>query len=46
MVAQVRGDTGAIVERVCGTVSDEERAVAARVLITITAGPAGELAHV
>ncbi|WP_405133813.1 hypothetical protein [Nocardia sp. NBC_01388] len=46
LVAQIRSETGAIVERAYGTVSAEERAIAARVLVTITAGLADELAHV
>ncbi|MCU1647590.1 MAG: hypothetical protein JWN03_7865 [Nocardia sp.] len=46
LVAQVRGETGAIVERAYSTVSAEDRAIAARVLVTITARLADELAHV
>lgn len=45
LVARVRSETGAIVERAYGAVSAEDRAIAARVLVTITARLADELAH-
>ncbi|MEV6277965.1 hypothetical protein [Nocardia sp. NPDC051832] len=45
MVAQVRGASGKILGPAYGAVSEEELAIAARVLVTITARMAEELAH-
>lgn len=45
MVTRVRGASGKILGAAYGTVSDEELAIAARVLITITARMSEELAH-